>query len=57
MRRRDQRGVVFPSAVTILSVVAVAMAAVAWVATRHPERPVPESGDAGIIARFELPPS
>jgi hypothetical protein len=36
MRRRDQRGVVFPSAVTILSVVAVAMAAVAWVATRDP---------------------
>ena len=35
-RRRDQRGVVFPSAVTILSIVAVAMAAVAWVATRHP---------------------
>jgi hypothetical protein len=29
----------------------------AWVATRHPERPVPESGDAGIIARFELPRS
>jgi len=36
MRRRDQRGVVFPSAVTILSIVAVAMAAVAWVATRNP---------------------
>jgi uncharacterized cupin superfamily protein len=29
---------------------------VAWVATRHPERPVPEGGDGGIIARFELPP-
>jgi uncharacterized cupin superfamily protein len=29
---------------------------VAWVATRHPERPVPEGGDRGIIARFELPP-
>jgi uncharacterized cupin superfamily protein len=28
---------------------------VAWVATRHPERPVPEDGDEGIIARFELP--
>jgi len=27
----------------------------AWVATRHPERPVPEGGDEGIIARFELP--
>ena len=29
---------------------------VAWVATRHPERPVPGGGDTGIIARFELPP-
>jgi hypothetical protein len=28
---------------------------VAWVATRHPERPVTEGGDEGIIARFELP--
>ena len=35
MRRRDQRGVVFPSPVMILSIVAVAMAGVAWVATRH----------------------
>jgi len=29
---------------------------VAWVATRHPERPVDEGTDTGIIARFELPP-
>ena len=29
----------------------------AWVATRHPERPVPDDGDSGIIARFDLPPS
>ena len=35
MRRRDQRGVVFPSPVMILSILAVAMAGVAWVATRH----------------------
>jgi uncharacterized cupin superfamily protein len=28
---------------------------VGWVATRHPERAVPEGGDAGIIARFEFP--
>jgi hypothetical protein len=35
MRRLDQRGVVFPSPVMILSVIAVAMAGVAWVATRH----------------------
>lgn len=27
----------------------------AWVATRHPERPAPEGGDDGIIARFDLP--
>jgi hypothetical protein len=26
------------------------------VATRHPEREVPEGSDEGIIARFELPP-
>ena len=35
MRRLDQRGVVFPSPVMILSVIAVAMAGIAWVATRH----------------------
>ena len=34
MRRRDQRGVVFPSPVMILSIIAVAMAGVAWFATR-----------------------
>jgi hypothetical protein len=34
---RDQRGVVFPSPVMILSILAVAMAGVAWVATRHHE--------------------
>ena len=28
----------------------------AWVATRHPERGVPENGDEGVIARFELAP-
>jgi hypothetical protein len=38
-------------------VVAYPKRGVAWVATRHPERPVPESGDEGIIARFELPGS
>ena len=36
-RRRDQRGIVFPSPVMILSIVAVAMAGVAWFATRHHE--------------------
>jgi uncharacterized cupin superfamily protein len=38
-------------------VVAYPERGVAWVATRHPGRPVPESGDEGIIARFELPDS
>jgi uncharacterized cupin superfamily protein len=36
-------------------VVAYPERGVAWVATRHPERPVPEGGDAGIIARFDMP--
>lgn len=35
MGARDQRGVVFPSPVMILSILAVAMAGIAWVATRH----------------------
>jgi hypothetical protein len=43
-RRTDQRGVVFPSPVVILSVVAVAMAGIAFVATRdgggEPEREI-----------------
>jgi uncharacterized cupin superfamily protein len=29
---------------------------VAWVATHHPERPIGEGADKGIVARFELPP-
>ena len=36
-------------------VVAYPERGVAWVATRHPERPVPEGGDTGIIDRFDLP--
>jgi uncharacterized cupin superfamily protein len=36
-------------------VVAYPERGVAWVATRHPERPVPEGGDSGIIARFDMP--
>ena len=36
-------------------VVAYPEAGYAWVATRHPERPVPEDGDEGVIARFEIP--
>jgi uncharacterized cupin superfamily protein len=37
-------------------VVAYPERGVAWVATRHPERPVAEGGDEGIIARFEFHP-
>ena len=37
-------------------VVAYPERGVAWVATRHPERPVPEGNDQGVIARFELAP-
>ena len=29
---------------------------VAWVATRHPERPLRDDADSGIIARFDLQP-
>ena len=29
---------------------------VVWVATRHPERPLREGDDEGVIARFEMPP-
>jgi LytR cell envelope-related transcriptional attenuator len=36
-RVRDQRGVVFPSPVMVLSIVAVAMAGIAWIATWHHE--------------------
>ena len=35
-------------------VVAYPERGVAWVATRHPERPLHEGGDEGVIARFEL---
>ena len=41
-------------AVRLLAVSSKRFPDVAWVATRHPERPVPEGGDSGIIARFEL---
>ena len=36
-------------------VVAYPEQGIAWVATRDPEFPAPETGDKGIIARFELP--
>jgi uncharacterized cupin superfamily protein len=37
-------------------VVAYPEKGVAWVATRHPERPLPEGADEGVIARFDIPP-
>jgi uncharacterized cupin superfamily protein len=37
-------------------VVAYPEQGIAWVATRNPDFPAPETGDKGIIARFELPP-
>jgi len=36
-------------------VVAYPEQGIAWVATRDPDFPPPETGDKGIIARFELP--
>jgi hypothetical protein len=36
-RRRDQRGVVLPSPVAFLSMVAVTLAGIAWFVTRHAE--------------------
>ena len=49
---RDERGVVFPSPVVILSVIAVAMAAIAFVATRGAE---PTEREITPIARDESP--
>jgi len=48
-------GMIAVSSKRFPDVVAYPEQGVAWVATRHPERPVPEGGDEGIIARFELP--
>jgi hypothetical protein len=36
-------------------VVAYPEQGIAWVATHHPERPVPEGAEQGVIARIELP--
>jgi uncharacterized cupin superfamily protein len=36
-------------------VVAYPEAGYAWVATRHPERPLAEGADRGVIARLDLP--
>ncbi|MGC4110576.1 MAG: LytR C-terminal domain-containing protein [Nocardioides sp.] len=44
--RHDQRGLVFPSPVTVLSIVAVTMAGVAFFATRHHDAPEPAATPA-----------
>lgn len=49
-RVRNQRGVVFPSPVVMLSVIAVAMAAIAFVATRGGE---PSEREVTPVARHE----
>ncbi|WP_341924269.1 LytR C-terminal domain-containing protein [Nocardioides psychrotolerans] len=51
-RRRDERGVVFPSPVVMLSIIAVAMAAVAFVATRGAE---PTEREVTTVARSQSP--
>src|SRR3954454_3175343 len=48
MRVRDQRGVVFPSPVVILSVIAIAMAGIAYVSTRGGE---PTEREVATVAR------
>jgi hypothetical protein len=50
--RHDERGVVFPSPVVILSVIAVAMAAIAFVATRGAG---PAEREITTISRDETP--
>jgi hypothetical protein len=52
VRVRDQRGVVFPSPVVMLSIIAVAMAGIAYVATRGGE---PAEREVTTVARAERP--
>ena len=53
-RRRDERGVVFPSPVVILSVVAVAMAGIAFVMTRDG---APEDKQISTVSQPETTPT
>ncbi len=55
-RPRDERGVAFPSPVVMLSVLAVAMAAVTFVATRS-EAPTERRVDTATIASADRTPS
>ena len=52
MRVRDQRGVVFPSPVVMLSIIAVAMAGIAYVATQGSG---PAEREVTTVARAEKP--
>ena len=52
MRVRDQRGVVFPSPVVMLSIIAVAMAGIAYVATQGSG---PAEREVTTVARSEKP--
>jgi len=54
-RRRDERGVVFPSPVVILSVIAVAMAGVAFVFTRDSAPTEREITTVAVPAASESP--
>lgn len=53
-RVRDERGVAFPSPVVMLSVVAVAMAAITFVATRD-EAPTERRVDTATVASAQSP--
>ena len=53
-RVRDERGVVFPSPVVMLSILAIAMAGIAYVATRSPE---PTEREVATVARSVPSPS
>ena len=54
-RRRDERGVAFPSPLVMLSVLAVAMASITFVATRD-EAPTERRVDTATIASAEQTP-
>ena len=55
MRVRDQRGVVLPSPLVMLSVIAVAMAAIAFVATAEPTKePKPTKAPEPAVERGKV---
>jgi hypothetical protein len=53
-RARDERGVVFPSPVVILSIIAIAMAGIAYVSTRSAE---PTDGRVTTVSKATTQPS